>query len=209
MNQRAWSRGAAALAILMLAFGCGRKGPPLPPLRPLPGPIPDLAATRTDDRVTLTFTVPKANRDGSTPSVVAQVEIYVMETAPGAPAPTVAQVVTPDHLLTSLDVRPADSVRAPGDSPDRRSGPGEPAQFVDVVTGRVLGAPDAPTRHYVAIGVTGRRRGDPSPVVSVSLVKPPDVLRVANAGERLLAPKGASQAEAPYVHHAASVPPPS
>lgn len=160
---------AAGVAALVVTSGCGRKGPPLPPLRPVPGHVTDLAAVRTDDRVTLTFTVPAANRDGSRPSVVEHIEIYMMETAAGAPAPTPAQVVTPDHLLTSIDVRPPDAARAPGDPPDRRPIAGEKSQFVDVVTGRSVGAPDAPTRHYVAIGVTGRRRGEASLVVSVPL----------------------------------------
>jgi hypothetical protein len=173
---------AAAAAAFVVAAGCGRKGPPLPPLRPLPGTVADLEAARTDDRVTLTFTIPAANRDGSTPSVVEHIEIYVVETPAGAPAPTPAQVMTPDHLLTSLDVRPRDAVRAKGDPPDRRPIPGEKTQFVDVVTGRALDVPDAPTRHYVAVGLTGNRRGEPSPVVSVRLSKPPGVLRAGKSG---------------------------
>jgi len=177
VKPRAAWRWVAGLAALAMLSGCGRKGPPLPPYRPVPGHVTDLAAARVDDRVTVTFTVPKANRDGSTPSVVQQVEIYVLETAAGAPPPTSAQVLDADHLLTSIDVRPVDALRAPGDSPDRRPGPGEPAQWVDVLVGRPIGAPDAPTRHYIAIGVTTRRRGEPSLVVSVTLSKPPDALR--------------------------------
>jgi len=169
-----WIAGVTALVVVS---ACGRKGPPLPPLRPVPGHVTDLAAARVDDRITLTLTVPKANRDGTTPSVVQQVEIYVLETAAGAPAPTPAQVLEADRLLTSIDVRPVDAMRAPADPPDRRPGPGEPAQFLDVVAGRGIGQPDAPTRHYVAVGVTARRRGEPSLVASVALSKPPDVLR--------------------------------
>jgi hypothetical protein len=175
---------ALGLAVLVLATGpgCGRKGQPLPPLRPIPGPIPDLTAARTDDRVTLTFTVPRANRDGSTPSAVQHIEIYMIETAPDAPVPTSAQVLAPEHLITSLDVRPRDAVPAKGDPPDRRPVPGEKAQFVDVVTGRTPGAADAPTRHYVAVGVVSKRKGDPSPVVSVPLSRVPGVLHASEGG---------------------------
>jgi hypothetical protein len=118
---------------------------------------------------------------------VQQVEIYVLETAASAPAPSPEEVLKADRLLTSIDVRPADAIRAPGDPPDRRPGPGEAAQFVDVLAGRPLGVPDAPTRHYVAIGVTGNRRGAPSVVTSVPLSKAPfdfargrPVLRASN-----------------------------
>jgi len=180
VTRRACAAGLAAL--LLAGTGCGRKGPPLPPLRPVAGPISDLTAARTDDRVTLTFTIPRTNRDGSTPSAVQHIEIYMTETAPDAPAPTVAQILAADHLLTSIDVRPRDAVAAKGDPPDRRPIPGEKHQFVDVVTGRTLGAPDAPTRHYLVIGVVSKRKGDPSSVVSVPLSRTPDVLHAGEGG---------------------------
>ena len=176
MIGRAVRLGIAGIAALAVVSACGRKGPPLPPLRPTPGHVADLAATRVDDRVTLTFTVPKANRDGSTPSVVQHVEIYVLETPANAPVPTPAQVLAADKLLTSVDVRPAEVPRGSGDPPDRRPAAGEGAQFVDVLGARPVGVPDAPTRHYIAIGITGNRRGEPSLVTSVLLSK--DFLRV-------------------------------
>ena len=156
--------GITGLVVLAGVSACGRKGNPLPPLRPVPGHVTDLAATRS-------------NRDGSTPSAVQHIEIYVLETPATAPVPTPEKVLEADRLLTSIDVRPADAVRAPGDPPDTRPGPGEPARFVDVLTGRPIGVADAPTRHYVAIGVTGNRRGAPSLVTSVALAKETDVLR--------------------------------
>jgi hypothetical protein len=161
----------ASLAAIAVTAACGRKGPPLPPLRPVPGPIAGFAAQRVDDRITITFTVPKANRDGSTPSAIEHVEIYVLETPAGAPPPTPAQVLAADNLLTSVDVRPADAVPAPAGPPDLRPGAGESAQFVDVISRPDLGTPTAPTRHYVAVGVTGRRKGDASAVVSVPLAR--------------------------------------
>ena len=169
--------GITGIVVLAAVSACGRKGPPLPPLRPVPGHVTDLAATRVDERVTLAFTVPRANRDGSTPSAVQHVEIYVLETAVNDPVPTPEKVLEADRLLTSIDVRPADVVRAPGDPPDTRPGAGEKAQFVDVLAGRPVGVADAPTRHYVAVGVTANRRGAPSLVTSVPLSKAPDGLR--------------------------------
>jgi hypothetical protein len=170
--------GITAIVVLAALSACGRKGPPQPPFRPIPGHVTDLAATRAEDRITLTLTVPRANRDGSTPSAVQHIEIYVLETAAAAPVPTPEQVIAGDRLLTSIDVRAADAVRSPADPPDRRPMPGEKTQFVDVLSGRPIGVADAPTRHYVAIGVTGNRKGAPSLVTSVPLSKPPEVLHL-------------------------------
>jgi predicted small lipoprotein YifL len=75
-------RGAIALRLgvgLTLLVGlaaCGKKGPPLPPLRPVPARVLDLAAQRSDARVELRFTVPATNSDGTTPPAVERVEIY-------------------------------------------------------------------------------------------------------------------------------------
>lgn len=193
--------GVRALAVagavtLGVVCACGRKGPPLAPLRPVPGTVTDLAATRAGSRVTLTFTVPKANRDGSTPAAIQHIEIYVLEAPAGGAPPTPAAVLAADHLLTSVDVRPADAVRGPDDPPDRRPGAGDRAQFVDMLTQPAVDTPGAPTRHYVAVGVVGRRRGDVSVVVSVPLARVPDALRTARAGDTL-------------PPHAASLSPPS
>lgn len=188
MSRRVARLGITSIVVLAAVSACGRKGNPLPPLRPVPGHVTDLVAKRNEDRVTLTFTIPKANRDGTTPSAVERIELYVLDTAASAPAPTPAQVIGGDQLLTSIDVRPADAMRAPGDPPDKRPGPGEAATWVDVLKGPV-GVPDAPTRHYVVVGVTGKRRGDPSLVTSVPLSKAPvgvarggPILRAGNRG---------------------------
>jgi predicted small lipoprotein YifL len=181
VSRRVARLGITGIVVLAAVSACGRKGNPLPPLRPVPGHVTDLAAKRTEDRVTLTFTVPKANRDGTLPSAVEHLEIYVLETAANAPAPTPAQVIEGDRLLTSIDVRPADAMRAAGDPPDKRPGAGEQATWIDVLKGPV-GVPDAPTRHYVVIGVTAKRRGDPSLVTSVPLSKAPDVAQGRSFG---------------------------
>ena len=73
-----------------LAAGCGKKGPPLPPLLKLPAPPPDLIAERRGSRVDLQFTVPGANTDGTRPANVERVEVYAFT------GPT---TVTDDQLL--------------------------------------------------------------------------------------------------------------
>ena len=56
---------AAAIAIPFFAVSCGIPGPPVPPTAKIPRPVADLEASRTGDTVTLRFTPPMHNTDGS------------------------------------------------------------------------------------------------------------------------------------------------
>jgi predicted small lipoprotein YifL len=159
------------ILLLIPLAACGKKGPPLAPLRIAPGAIKDLQAHRSADRVTLRFTVPAANQDGTTPALVERVEIYAASPAPGAAAPTAAAIVADENRVQTIDVN-----REPrGSTPDAtvkdpRPAPGEVATFVDKSMTAWIGRADAPTRYYLAVAVAGRnRRGVPSPVVAVPL----------------------------------------
>jgi hypothetical protein len=52
-----------ALIATLLASGCGTPGAPLPPSLKLPDPVTDLAAARTGNQVSLSWTMPKKNTD--------------------------------------------------------------------------------------------------------------------------------------------------
>jgi len=65
-------------SVLPLMVGCGKKGAPLAPLRPVPAVISDLTAARLADTVRLQFTVPARNADGTTPSDLALVDVYAL-----------------------------------------------------------------------------------------------------------------------------------
>jgi predicted small lipoprotein YifL len=73
-----------------LAAGCGKKGPPLPPLVKLPAPPADFTAQRRGSTVDLHFIVPGTNTDGTRPANVERVEVY------GFTGPA---TVTDDQLL--------------------------------------------------------------------------------------------------------------
>jgi len=51
------------LAMGLAITGCGTPGAPLPPSLKLPDPVTDLSAARTGNQVTLTWTMPKKNKD--------------------------------------------------------------------------------------------------------------------------------------------------
>lgn len=69
--------GASLLVLCIIAApGCGKKGPPLAPMRRVPAAVADLSAARYADRVFLRFTVPSANVEGPGPANLALVEVY-------------------------------------------------------------------------------------------------------------------------------------
>ena len=57
----------------LLWVGCGRKGPPRPPQRPLPPKVNDLAYSLRDDRVELSWTVPGAAAGSASPAAAVKV----------------------------------------------------------------------------------------------------------------------------------------
>jgi hypothetical protein len=65
--------------------GCGRKGPPLPPLLRLPAAVGGFTAKRLGQNVVLQFTIPATNTDGGRPAELDRVEVYA-HTGP-LPAP--------------------------------------------------------------------------------------------------------------------------
>ncbi len=101
----------SVLVASMLPFGagCGKKGPPLAPLRPLPAAISDLSATRRGDSVHLQFTLPAANADGTTPADLAHVDVYALtgkaEGPLGRPL-TVREIETLATRVARVDVQP-------------------------------------------------------------------------------------------------------
>src|SRR5205085_8428235 len=65
---RADLRWELCLSIFLLPFlfGCGTPGVPQPPSLGLAKPVSDLKGTRSENRVTLTWTVPQETTDGAT-----------------------------------------------------------------------------------------------------------------------------------------------
>jgi hypothetical protein len=69
------------LAVSLVAgvsAGCGKRGNPLAPIRPVPGPVLALTARRLGDEVQVRFTVPSENANHTTPVALARVEVYAV-----------------------------------------------------------------------------------------------------------------------------------
>ncbi len=154
-------RLCAIAAIALVAAGCGKRGDPLPPLRPVPARIVDLALSRTADRVELQFTVPAANLDGTTPPAVDRIDVYGWPAPAGAAPPSASAIVADSRNLRSrLVVR---RVAEPGTSTTAPASlaPGERAVVVDTLQA-LAGTPPA-FIYYVVVPVAGSGRGRQGP----------------------------------------------
>jgi hypothetical protein len=195
--------GAALAVACAAAASCGMKGDPLPPLRPIPGPVSGFTATRDPRGVELSFTIPDANTDGTTPVAVDRVEIYAATTAGTEPVPPPAQLAAqPKNLAATVAVRRqvANEDAAQGTAPPAPSqaaapaepalpAPGEAAMVFDALDSATIG-PDG-VRHYVAVAVSPGRRGRRGPTSAVlnvpftPLPEPPAGLDATNDEQQI------------------------
>jgi predicted small lipoprotein YifL len=111
-----------ALALLA-SFGCGKKGPILPPFVRVPQTVQDLSLSRVGNRALLSWTNPDAYIDGNPLQGLSEVEIWVVEEAgtAGTPPAKPAQDEIEDRGRLLLKV-PAPKPASPGEKepPPRR-----------------------------------------------------------------------------------------
>ena len=96
---------------------CGKKGPPLAPLRVAPARIDNLAVAKTGEEVLARFTVPSANADKTTPADLVAVEVYAISGKPEDPAGNSLagpQFVRFGKLVGRVQVAPPET---PGETP--------------------------------------------------------------------------------------------
>lgn len=163
----------ATLAASVLATACGKKGPPLPPLVLLPDAPGDFAAVRRGDHVDLTFRVPTANTDRSTPADLARVDVYAW-TVPGPVAAD--EVMRRGARVATIEVnKPRDPDEPEPKTPAPRGAGLDQNQVASVSDTLTDTANPSAYRAYVAVGISTRgRRGALSPRLLVPLVPPPD-----------------------------------
>jgi hypothetical protein len=105
-----------ATVVLTLAatlwLGCGKKGPPLPPLVKIPVAPPGFTAERHGATVDLQFTVPAANTDGTRPANIERVDVYGMT---GPRTVNAAELLRRGRLIQSVAVK---KPRNPNDTID-------------------------------------------------------------------------------------------
>jgi hypothetical protein len=174
------------IVVGLVVVGCGKKGPPLPPLVKLPVAPAEVTAARRAGTVDLQLTVPNANTDNTRPANVAHVDVYAYT---GPPTVSDALVLEQGTKVASIAVKaprdPEDTFDP--DDPEQSEADVEPPEGTGLDQGAVariqetLPAPDAaaasPTaavRTYVSVAVTPKgKRGPSSRRVSVPLTPPP------------------------------------
>jgi hypothetical protein len=138
-------RRAQAFAVVLCAaaaVSCGKKGPPLAPLRPVPGPVSELSARRTGDEVRLAFVLPTANANAPGRIDLDHLEIFAVTVAPGSVTPPNRDLTTKTYAVGTIEVKPApiagEAPPAEGTPADSRPAPGEAVTFVEPVTDATL-----------------------------------------------------------------------
>jgi predicted small lipoprotein YifL len=132
------ARAFKTLTVLVLAtaplVACGKKGPPLPPLRLAPAAVAEPTGRRTGEVVELRFGVPTTNASGpGTPLDLDHIEIYAVTIAPGAVTPPNRVLMTKPYIVATIPIKPP-PVEGQDTSADKRAGPGERISWVEKLT---------------------------------------------------------------------------
>jgi hypothetical protein len=123
---------------LLFAAACGKKGPPLAPLIPIPAAVGQISATRVGDEVYVTLTVPSANIDTFGPADLDRIEVFGYT---GRTPPPRTRWVEFGTLIATVPVAPPPPpAPPPGQPPTEQASPSEPTP-VPAVRAPQQGAP--------------------------------------------------------------------
>ncbi|MFN3413652.1 MAG: hypothetical protein ACK42L_06285, partial [Thermoanaerobaculum sp.] len=73
----------AFLVLMVVLVACGRKGPPLPPLREVPETTTDLVASQEENEVVLRWSYPSLTRSGQPLRDLEAVDVWRADLPPG------------------------------------------------------------------------------------------------------------------------------
>lgn len=167
---RARVPGVRALLLCgaLAAAGCGKKGPPLPPLGHHPLPVENLSARQVGPRIILTMPRPERRTDGTPIGPDAAIEIFMTAREP------------PPKRALDVEQEPALSWRIPpgGWGPYAQGKRLEVGLALDrIATGLDprVGAADLSGRKlsFVVVVEEGRKRSDPSEIRTHAVCDPP------------------------------------
>ena len=120
------------------ATACGKKGPPLAPLRLVPGPVSDVTVRRVGGEVRIHFKLPTANANGPGAVDLDHVEVYAVTAAPGTSIPANRDLLSKTYAVATIAVKPppreGDAEPPAGTPPDPRPGPGDDVSYIEELT---------------------------------------------------------------------------
>jgi hypothetical protein len=146
MSRSLLARRAIVVVLLALA-ACGKKGPPLAPLRVAPARIEDLVVAKTADEVRAQFTVPSANADQTKPADLVSVEVYAISGKPEDPAGNALpapQFLRYGELVGRVQVAPPETPGEPPPDPTRGSVAERARAAADIAARKTQPAQGAP-----------------------------------------------------------------
>jgi hypothetical protein len=173
--------GTAVFALAVLA-GCGKQGPPLPPLKAVPATTKDLVATQQGAQIVLTFSYPKTTASGLALPGISAVEVLNATRQAGADGKATdmdpkqfAATAKPLTKVAGADLNAATSgdrivislpVPATPAAP-----PAKPAPAATPAPATTPAATPPLQAHYFAVRTLGQN-GDRSEISNVSSVVP-------------------------------------
>jgi hypothetical protein len=185
--------GTAVLTAAVLA-GCGKQGPPLPPLKAVPATTKDLAATQQGGQIVLSFSYPRTTAAGLALPGISAVEVLQATRPAGADGKATAMdpkqfaatgklqtkvagadltaATAGDRIVISLPVPPAPPVPAATPAPATKptAKPSPTATPAPATTPAPAATPPLPA-YYFAVRTVGME-GDRSEISNVSSVVP-------------------------------------
>jgi len=172
-----------------LLAGCGKQGPPLPPLKAVPATTKDLVATQQGGQIVLTFSYPKTTAAGLALPGISAVEVLEATRTAGADGKAdpldakqfsaigktqikmtgadLTAATSGDRIVISLPLPPMPVLPATTPAPAKT-----PAPAATPVPGTTPAPATPPLQaHYYAVRTTGAE-GDRSEISNVSAVVP-------------------------------------
>ena len=163
---------------ILLAGGCGKKGPPLAPIIRIPAAIDKIQAQRTGSDVFITLTVPDKNIDSSIPVDIGRIEVYGYT---GRTPPPRTRWAAVGELVATIPVvpPPVEGPAPAGTAPAPTAEPGDVTPK-GATPGMIVTVLDTLTRDELVQGRVDEaapiRRGR-APLTPVVATPEPDVLR--------------------------------
>lgn len=158
--------------------GCGNVGDPQPPLVQIPQKVADLSAKQIGSHISLTFSIPKFNTDGSSATSIGRLEIYKLSTAmPDALPLPFKQFEKQAQLFRTI---PASSLP---DNTDKKM------TLEDIASSEKLTAAGSLVTYAVRVFNRKRQSAGYSNLISLQLAPelvPPESLHLLEMGEKFI-----------------------